>query len=245
MNTVKFLMFGLIALLLSWEGQAGAVETSAAVNAVKAEVTERSKATGTMDVYDGKIQKVRTLDLMDLKDAGDKVTGQFRDTKSGDVVTAEVKVTDGKVGDFEITGAEAPQAAKAAKKDYTDKEIQDFMKEYIDTQSAGTGVFLLFEEKTKKMRNLELIKLQEKVRRYGIIAITTAEFKEKDTGDTILADVNVENKKEGLEVTAVRIKSVVKSGASMPSAATTAPQTAPAAAPKAAPATAPVPTPAK
>jgi hypothetical protein len=203
------------------------------VDAVKAEIKNKSKATGTLDVFDNKTQKVRTLDVIGLKEtAKDTVTGDFRDTKTGDVVTVEVKVADGKVGDFNILKAEPPKAAQQAKKDYTDKELQDFMKDYIDTQAAGTGVFQLFDEKTKKMRQLQFVKLQEKVRRYGIIGISTAEFKEKDTGNTILADINVENKKEGLEVTAVRIKNEVKNGGGSPSAMTT-PE--PGAAPKSGP----------
>jgi len=197
------------------------------VDAVKAEIKNKSKTSGTLDIYDNNTKKVRTLDVIGLKEtAKDTVTGEFRDTKTGDVVTVEVKVADNKVGDFNITKAEPPKPVQQAKKDYTDQEIQDFMKEYITTQAAGTGVFLLFDEKIKKMRNLEFVKLQEKVRRYGIIAITTAEFKEKDTGDTILADVNVENKKEGLEVTAVRIKNIVKAGGAASAAASSAPVSA-------------------
>jgi hypothetical protein len=213
-------------------------------DAVKAEIKNKSKTSGTLDVFDNKTQKVRTLDLIGLKETGkDTVTGDFRDTKTGDVVTAEVKVTNGKVGDFNIVKAEPPKPVQQAKKDYTDKELQDFMKEYIDTQAAGTGVFQLFDEKTKKMRQLQFVKLQEKVRRYGIIGISTAEFKEKDTGNTVLADINVENKKEGLEVTAVRIKNEVKNGGGSASAmATPEPGAAPKGGPSsvAAPVAAPV-----
>jgi len=189
-----------------------------AVEAVKAQIKEQSKASGTLDLFDDKLQKVRTLDMMDLKQDGDKVTGHFRDTKSGDVVSVEVPFKDNKAGDFVITGAEAPQPVKTAKKDYTDQEVQDFMKDYLTTQAQGTGSFDLFDEKNQKMRHLEFVKLQEKVRRYGIIAISTAEFKDKDTGDTILADVNTENK-DGLNVTAVRIKNVIKGQAASDAAA--------------------------
>ncbi len=191
-----------------------------AVDAVKAEIKERSKTSGSLDIFDSKTEKVRTLDMMSLSDAGSgKVTGEFRDTKTGDVVTVETMVTDGKVGDFTIVKAEPPKPVQQAKKDYTDQEIQDFMKEYIDTQSAGTGVYLLFDEKKKDMRKLEFVKLQEKVRRFGIIGISTAEFKEKDTGNTLLVDLNVENKKNGLEMTGVRIKSEVKGQGSATAAA--------------------------
>ena len=193
------------------------------LDAVKAEIKNRSKTSGTLDIYDAKIDKVRTLDLMNLKETvaqdGDNqtATGDFRDTKSGDVVTIEIKITgmEGayQVGDFNITGAQAPQAVKAEKKDYTDEEIQNFMKEYITTQSQGTGTFDLYDEKLQKMRNLEFGKLQEKLRRYGIIAIATAEFKDKTSGDGVLADINVENQNTGLSVTAVRIKNVTKAPA--------------------------------
>jgi hypothetical protein len=207
------------------------------VDAVKAEIKNKSKTSGTLDIYDDKTQKVRTLDTIGLKQSGnDTVTGDFRDTKSGDVVTVEVKVTDNKVGDFKITNAQPPKPVKEAKKDYTDQELQDFMKDYISTQAAGTGTFQLYDEKSKKMRNLQFVKLQEKVRRYGIIGISTAEFKEKDTGNTVLADVNVENGKEGLNVTAVRIKNEVNGMGSGSAAAPAGGAEASAAAPAVAPA---------
>lgn len=189
------------------------------LEAVKAAIKDRSKTAGTLDIYDSKIEKVRNLDLMNLqptvtKDGDDEVvTGDFRDTKSGDVVTLAIKVAnaDGayKIKDTLITNAQAPQAAKEEKKDFTDGELQDFMKDYITAQAQTTGTFDLYDEKLEKMRNLELVKLDEKVRRYGIVGISTAEFKDKNSGDAVMVDVNTENK-NGLSVTAMRIKSVAK-----------------------------------
>jgi hypothetical protein len=190
----------------------------ALMDAIKADITERRKASGKLDIFDGTTNKVRTLDLIefkpDTKQDGDMqlVQVDFRDTASGDIVTMDIKVTKDKdaytVKEMTIASVAAP-AVKEVKKEYTEEEVRNFMHEYIDTQSQATGTFDLYDEKTQKMRNLQFVKLGEKLRRYGIIAISTAEFKDKNTGDTVMVDVNTENK-EGLSVTAMRLKSVSK-----------------------------------
>ncbi|GEM_PF-2133560 len=217
-NDIKAEVIPFVAKAVGGES-ADAESQGKILEAVKAVIKGRSKSTGSMDIYDSKIEKVRNLDLMNLqptvaKDGDDQVvTGDFRDTKSGDVVTLEIKVggVEGayEIKDTAITNAQAPQAVKEEKKDYTDEEIQNFMKDYITIQAQTTGTFDLFDEKLGKMRNLEFVKLDEKVRRYGVIGISTAEFKDKNSGDTVLVDVNTENK-NGLSVTAMRIKSTAK-----------------------------------
>ncbi len=198
--------------------EAVATTDSALLEAVKADIKERSKTTGRLDLYDGSINKVRTLDLIDYKTEttqdGDTtvVRGDFRDTSTGDVVALDIKVVteNGTYGikDMVIASVKAPEV-KEAKAEYTDEEIKAFMQEYIDTQSQATGTFDLYDEKAKKMRNLQFVSLDEKLRRYGIIAIATAEFTDKSTGDVVKVDVNTENK-NGLSVTAMRLKSVSK-----------------------------------
>jgi hypothetical protein len=190
----------------------------ALMDAIKADITERRKASGKLDIFDGTINKVRTLDLIefkaDPKQDGDMqlVQADFRDTTSGDIVTMDIKVTKDNdvytVKEMTIASVAAP-AVKEIKKEYTEEEVKSFIQEYIDTQSQATGTFDLYDEKTQKMRNLQLVKLGEKLRRYGIIAISTVEFTDKNTGDTVMVDVNTENK-EGLSVTAMRLKSVTK-----------------------------------
>ena len=190
----------------------------AIVDAVKADIKERRKASGKLDIFDGKTNKVRTLDLIEFK-AGSKQDGDnevvqadFRDTTTGDIVTMDIKVKKDNdvygVKEMLITNAVAP-TTKEVKKDYSDDELKSFMKDYIDTQSQATGTFDLYDEKAKKMRNLEFVSLDDKIRRYGIIAIATAEFKDKTTGDTVKVDVNAENK-DGLGITAMRLKGVTK-----------------------------------
>lgn len=198
--------------------EAVAPTDSALLEAVKADIKQRSKTTGRLDLYDGSINKVRTLDLIDYKPEttqdGDTtvVRGDFRDTSSGDVVSLDIKVVteNGNYGiqDMVIASVKAPEI-KEAKSEYTEDEIKAFMQEYIDTQSQATGTFDLYDEKAKKMRNLQFVSLDEKLRRYGIIAIATAEFTDKNTGDVVKVDVNTENK-NGLSVTAMRLKSVSK-----------------------------------
>jgi len=193
----------------------------AVADVIKAEVTKRKKASGKLDLYDVQANKVRTLDLINLrpevKKDGDLsvVTGDFRDTSSGDVVALDIKLT-GDAGSYavkEMTIASVTAApVQEIKAEYTDDEVKTFMKEYVDTQAQATGSFDLYDEKAKNMRSLELVKVDDKLRRYGIIAIATAEFKDKKTGDTVFVDINTENK-EGLSVTAMRLKSVKKAPA--------------------------------
>lgn len=188
------------------------------VEAIKTEISERRKVSGKLDIFDGQANKVRTLDLIEFKPNPTKdgemdvVQADFRDTASGDVVTLDIKVAKDKdayaVKDMTIASVAAP-AAKEVKKDYTEEDIKNFMHEYIETQSQATGTFDLYDEKAKKMRSLEFVKLDEKMRKYGIITIATAEFKDKASGETVTVDVNTENK-EGLSVTAMRLKSVAK-----------------------------------
>lgn len=193
----------------------------AVADVIKAEVTKRKKASGKLDLYDVQANKVRTLDLINLrpevKKDGDLsvVTGDFRDTSSGDVVALDIKLT-GDAGSYavkEMTIASVTAApVQEIKAEYTDDEVKTFMKEYVDTQAQATGSFDLYDEKAKNMRSLELVKVDDKLRRYGIIAIATAEFKDKKTGDSVFVDINTENK-EGLSVTAMRLKSVKKAPA--------------------------------
>lgn len=198
--------------------QAGGPTDTALLDAVKADIKERSKTTGRLDLYDGAINKVRTLDLIEYKTETAQdgeatvVRGDFRDTASGDVVTLDIHVIsdNGTYGikDMVIASVAKPEV-KETKSEYTDEEIKGFMREYIETQSQATGTFDLYDEKVKKMRNLQFVNLDEKLRRYGIIGIATAEFTDKDTGDVVKVDVNTENK-NGLSVTAMRLKSVSK-----------------------------------
>lgn len=198
--------------------QAGGPTDTALLEAVKADIKERSKTTGRLDLYDGSINKVRTLDLIEYKTETTSdgettlVRGDFRDTASGDVVSLDIHVLSdkGKYGikDMVIASVAKPEV-KEAKSEYTDEEIKGFIQEYIETQSQATGTFDLYDEKAKKMRNLQFVSLDEKLRRYGIIGIATAEFTDKNSGDVVKVDVNTDNK-NGLSVTAMRLKSVSK-----------------------------------
>ncbi|MBL8013436.1 MAG: hypothetical protein JNN05_06260 [Candidatus Omnitrophica bacterium] len=190
----------------------------AITEAVKAEISERRKASGKLDIFDAKENKVRTLDLIEFKSGvqqvedNEVIQATFRDTSSGDIVTIDIKLTKDdsgyKVKDMTI--GEVSQAPKQeAKSEYSDEEVLKFMKDYIDVQAQATGTFDLYDEKKQKMRNLQFVNLDQKVRRYGVITISTAEFTDKNTGETVMVDVNAENR-NGLSITAMRLKSIKK-----------------------------------
>lgn len=197
---------------------AGEPLDQAIVDAIKSDISERRKSSGKLDIFDAETNKVRTLDLIEFKSGvkqdedNEVVQADFRDTSSGDIVTMDIRIKKEDAGytvkEMVIAKVAGPQKQEV-KAEYSDEEVLAFMKDYIDVQSQATGTFDLYDEKTQKMRNLQFGNLDQKIRRYGIIAIATAEFTDINTGDTVTVDVNAENK-NGLAITAMRLKSVKK-----------------------------------
>ena len=237
MNTLGKIIFlgiliaGVPQILLAADAQdakaaAKSSKNQNVIDAFKKELKEKTKLTGSLDLYDSKINKVRNLKMIQIKDdvqkdgAGYIVPGEYRDMKSAEIVTVEASLEE-KNGelvsrDFNITGITTEVKNNVvkpnidAKKEYSDKDIQDVMQDYFKQQTQFSDHLQLFDEAKNKMRNLDLIKLSEQVRRLGILYISTADFKDSDAGDTLAIDVTVQNKDGILDVQSLRIRSVKK-----------------------------------
>lgn len=182
---------------------------------------ERTKLSGTLDLMDPQTNKIRNLKMVNFEDKiehKDSMLVAFidqRDIKTGDLVSTAVNLEgkDGKlmVKDYTIVKV-MPAAVKTVdpNKTFSDGEILEFMMEYLKSQAQQTGSVSLFDEQKNQLRDLELVKMDEKLRRLGIIYITSAEFKDKTSAEVCMVDITVNNKKGELEIQSLRLRSVVK-----------------------------------
>ena len=190
---------------------------------VKKYLQEKTKASGTLDLFDDSSKVVRNLRMIETHPEvkkGDNLYAvpiDYRDIKTGAIVNVEIAVESkndvlsAKSAEIKrVTEVDADRGDQAAKKDFADNEIQDVMKKYLAQQAKFTGSVSLFDEDRGKMRNLDLIKLSEEVRRLGTLYISRADFKDKDSGQTLGIDVTVENQKGNLSVQSLRIREVIK-----------------------------------
>lgn len=190
--------------------------------AIDQELEKRKIQSGTLDIYDGDVDAVRNLRMFKNYDAVNEKDGKYlalidcRDTNTGDIVKVEVEVVS-QVGNFVVEQFRIAEVAKLnsgsveEKKEYSDEEIQTFMKEYIKKQTEfNDGKLMLFDKDVEKMRNLELIELKPEVRRMGIFTSSSSQFKDADSGEILDIDIAVEIKKGKLNLQALRIRDVRK-----------------------------------
>jgi hypothetical protein len=197
-------------------------QPSGILDFTKSAIEEKSKATGHLDIFDEKINKVRNLDLMDMdpavetKDGLNVLRGKFRDVASGDIVTLQISIEekDGAKSIKDMTIGEVSAAANATAADpnheFTDQEIQDVMKKYLDKKSQFTGSFDIFDEKLQALRNLKVGAFEPTVRRFGTRFISRVETTDMKSGETVLLDLSVDNTAGNLEVKNVKIFQVKK-----------------------------------
>ncbi|MGE0269526.1 MAG: hypothetical protein AB7S78_13840 [Candidatus Omnitrophota bacterium] len=185
---------------------------------------EKTKISGSLDLYDGSIDKVRNLKLMGLiLDSLMSVDGQytlesdFRDLNSGDIVSLKITLAEEKrklsVKEAMITGVKEKAEQKdpeAANKIFTHEEALIAMKNYIEKMSKFGGTFGLFDPANEKYRQLKLIKIDEKIRNFGILYISTVDFEDVDTKEKVIVDLTVYNKEGELDIKSLRIKKIIK-----------------------------------
>ena len=176
---------------------------------------------GTLDMYDEKASKVRNLRTMAFpetvteKDGAYVATIKYRDVRSGDIVNVDAvvdsKATPLAVKELKIVGVEKLKDEKkegAPAKEYTDAEVQTFMKTALDQQAKFTGSLMLFDEERNKMRTLQMVSLDSAVKRLGIFYSSRAELKDMESGDLVVVEVSTENKDGELNLQALRIREV-------------------------------------
>lgn len=183
---------------------------------IKDALKEKTKRTGTLDLYDVKLDGVRNLRLIDFSDEpvaeGGRVSAHvnFRDINTGDVVNLKITVEDDQgqktITETEIVSVEVLTPEADPNKVYNDQEVQDAMRFYLDKQAEFTGFVMLFDEKEEKMRNLKLTEILPEVRRLGNTYISTAVFADADSGEKIEIDITVKNTDGELDVKRMRIR---------------------------------------
>ncbi|MCA9394154.1 MAG: hypothetical protein KC900_08120 [Candidatus Omnitrophica bacterium] len=216
-------ILALVTMILG-AGPAFALEFNDAEANVSAYLQEKTKFSGSLDIYDGDIDKVRNLKLINLR--RDSLSGEgpdyeigadFRDLSSGDVMDVLIRLVEGagglEVGEITIEGVKYKKKEKdpelAAKK-FSDKEVKDYIKEHIAKRSKFGGTYGVFDKDNEVYRQLNLVGLGDDVRNFGILYINTVEFVDDKTGEKVSVDITVQSKDGELDVKTVRIKKIRK-----------------------------------
>lgn len=175
------------------------VSTTSAQQTAASYLDERSKYTGTVDIYDADIDQVRNLKVMSVE--GSAATA--KDTQSGDTVVLAVN-PDAK--EITITSVTPYEDIVDVDREFTDEEILAKMKSYFEQRSKMTGKFMQYDEAAGKMLNLEFVELDPALRKFGKLAISTATFNDPDSGKTHKIDITVSKKDGKLFVKSTKIK---------------------------------------
>jgi len=189
------------------------------VSMVEEYLKQKTVITGTLDIYDDKIDAVRNLrknsEFRDVVQDGGlyKIEADYRDIHSGDIIGVEfvAKINEKKLDIQEINLKEIKEPILEQTndpRDYSDQEIQDFMKKFIEQKSRFTGYYNLYDQENEKLRKLKFLKIEERVRKLGIISISSAEFTDIDSNETLMVDISVENKNGKLNIQAFRIRDI-------------------------------------
>ena len=216
----NFLTLSILSLtLMAAQVVYAEVDIQAVQEAVKAGLAEKTKITGTLDLYDANIDQVRNLKMLKFNDGVAEETGSFvasvhfRDNATGDLLNLNVTVIreDGelKVSNWSIGAIVQEQQGtdeELANKEYTDADIQEVMKAYLDKQAKFMGYFNVFDQAANTLRNLKLVEFDAKVRKFGVLYISTAKCLDVKTENSVKVDVTVENNAGVLSVKTMKIK---------------------------------------
>lgn len=181
---------------------------------VRSDIKKRALMSGTLDLYDGKIDKVRNLSLLEmLKDEKSKADQTdsltFRDMNSGAIVTVKAQLAKKNgtliVENYQILKVEELVKKNVEAMEYVDAEVQKFMMEYLKNQAKFSGYFNIYDEKNSKLRKLTPIQFQKKVRKFGILLISRVECTDTESKEKLEIDVTVENKEGSLKIKSMRI----------------------------------------
>ncbi len=180
---------------------------------IRADIKEKALMSGTLDLYDSKIDQVRNLSLLEIKESLPKATSlKFRDMSSGAIVTvtAQLREVSGSyvVNGYKILKVEELKKKNVASREYADVEVQSFMMNYLKNQAKFSGYFNMYDEKNSKLRKLKPLQFQAKVRKFGILFISRVECTDVESNEKLEIDVTVENKEGALKVKSMRIFSI-------------------------------------
>lgn len=220
---VSLVVFCLLSgLTASYAAEKGS-EEAAAKKAVQSYLKEKSKLSGTLDIYDEEKDAVRNLrtikfhEKLQPKDGGYVAKLEYRDINSGDIVKVDIPVMN-KGGEWAVDSVmiksieKADKASSGESKEYSDEEVQSFMKDYVDQQSKFTGSLMLYDEDHNKMCKLKLVSIAPEVRRLGVLRISSSKFEDIEDKSVLDIDITVEIKDNKLSLQRLRIRGIKPAG---------------------------------
>ena len=212
------LVAGCSSFCLAQELQVAEVAQEELVAIYQSYVTEKTKYTGTLDLYDSGSDSVRNLRAMDTtyevkkEDPNVILKSSFRDIRTGDIVTLDTyfKEIDGgwQVAEQKIAAVQPlseGQNTQTGEKEYTDQEVQQVMADYLKKRSQFTGTYDIFDKDKEALRKLETGQFQPEVRRFGTLFISTVDCIDQDTKEKVQLDVQIGVENGVLSVTTIRI----------------------------------------
>ena len=178
-------------------------------------ISEKSKITGHLDLYDENIDAVRNLKLLEwteLKDGEENQKiqhGDFRDFRTGDTVEVglvidvqQMQVEKARIVALKETTPEV--SAEALDKDFTQGDVQAAITDYIEQKSKFTKTFGFFDPTLEKFLKLDFDQFQGDMRRFGVLYIQTTVFVEAGSEDPVALDITVENVNGQLQVQKIK-----------------------------------------
>lgn len=211
---------GLGVVPWSWgqDKETQGLTSSALQEMIDEDLKERTKYSGTLDIFDPQINAVRHLQKIELpkelsaEGEGKTAVGKFRDTASGAMVqvlfvmgSADglLTVSDIKIGKVEELSADT---STAELKTYSDEDVRNFINTYLESQQKFSGNMTIFDEKQQKLRSVQLQALEAQVRRFGKLSIVRGTFKDTETQSPLAVDITVENAKTGLQIQSLIVR---------------------------------------
>jgi len=87
-------------------------------------------------------------------------------------------------------------------------DVRAAMKKYVDEKAAAAGSFEILDPEANRTRRLDLIRVHERVGKTGDYYYSCADFKDRDSGEMLDLDLDVEARGGVLSVRDARIHKV-------------------------------------
>ncbi len=102
-----------------------------------------------------------------------------------------------------VSKEKAKEMAQPSKDD-----IHNAIRQYITAESGESGLLKVYDSEASKTRNLELLNIHDRVGKTGDYYYSCADFKDRDSGQTVDLDLDVASEDGKLSVKEVRIHKV-------------------------------------
>lgn len=95
--------------------------------------------------------------------------------------------------------------AKTAFAQPTPDQLRGTISDYVKNQERNQGAFLIVDERGGEPRQLEFVRVHERVGKTGDYYYSCTDMKDVKTGDVLDLDFDIEDRNGNLDVVAVRI----------------------------------------